>query len=168
MTDLFFNKPIKGTVSHYTESPGEQHDPNDLINALDDLLALEEVAAVRWHQYTPYFNDGEACVFGAHGPEVLLTVEADIDEDDDDYYDETRWRDTYQLFSYGEGETWEERNKNGKFEIKGVKTAVVQNRLAALEKEMEYHEVILSDKFGDPAEVIYDGEKFTVEHYDHD
>lgn len=169
MTDTFFDKPIQGDISHYTDSPGEQHDPSDLIDALDYLLALEEVAAVRWNQYTPYFNDGEACVFGANSPEVLLTVEVEADEDDEDY-DETHWRSAYDLYEYeyGEGDSWEERRANMKYEIKGVNTAVVQNRLTALEKEMEYHEVILSDKFGDPAEVIYDGEKFVVEHYDHD
>lgn len=167
MTDAFYNKPIEGTISHYTDPPGEQHDPDDLINALDAVVEMPEVAKVRWKQYTPYFNDGEACVFGAHSPEVLLVVEANIDEDEDDY-DETYWRGTYDLFSYGDGKTWEERNQNGKYEVKGVKTAVIQNRLAALEKEMEYHEVILSDKFGDPAVVVYDGEKFVVEHYDHD
>lgn len=172
MTDTFYDRPIKGTISHYTESPGEQHHPDDLINALDALISLPEVAKVRWTQYTPYFNDGEACVFGVNSAEVLLTVEAndEVDEEDDEYddYDQTHWRSTYELHEYGEGDTWEERRANMKYEIKGVNTAHVENKLAALEEEMNYHEVILSDKFGDPAEVTYDGEKFVVEHYDHD
>lgn len=26
-----------------------------------------EIKAIGWQQYTPYFNDGDACVFGMHG-----------------------------------------------------------------------------------------------------
>lgn len=163
MTDKFFDKPIEGTVSHYTDTPGEQHDPDQLLHYLDRLLGMEEIAAVRWTQYTPHFNDGEACVFRVHAPEVLLTVEVDKDE-----YDESRWRGEYDLFVYGEGKDWEERRENGKYEVNGISTVIVKERLEELEEEMNYHEVILSDKFGDPAEVTYDGEKFTVEHYEHD
>lgn len=158
MTDKLFDKPIHGTISHYTDSPGEQHDPDVLLHYLDRVLALEEVAKVRWNQYTPYFNDGDACVFSIHSPEVLLTVEANLDEDDDDYYDETRWRSTWDLYEYS----------SGNYNIKGVDTTKVKEVLSELEDEMDFHEVILSDKFGDPAEVTYDGEKFVVEHYSHD
>jgi hypothetical protein len=170
MTDKFFDKPIHGTVSHYTDSPGEQHDPDVLLHYLDSLLELEEVAKVRWNQYTPYFNDGDACVFNVHSPEVLLAVEAEeANEDDEDWdYDEGRWRGPYDLFTYGWGESWQERNESGKYEVAGVDTTKVKKRLQELEDEMNYHEVILSDRFGDPAEVTYDGEKFVVEHYSHD
>lgn len=163
MTDTFYDKPIQGQISRFTDAPPDQHDPSELIAALDALLAMEEVASVRWYQYTPYFNDGDACVFGIRGVEVLLTVEKADDENDDDKY-----RPSYSLWEYGPGETWEERRANMKPEIKGVNTAQVENRLSALEAEMRYHEIILSEKFGDPAEVVYDGEKFVVEHYDHD
>lgn len=167
MTNTLFDKPIHGTISYYADEPGEQHDPAELLKALDHLLELEEVHSVRWRQYTPYFNDGDACVFNVHEPEVLLTSEALFDEDEDDY-DQTKWRSTYDLWSYGPGDSWEERRNNSVYEIDGVNTEEVERRLGALGHEMNYHDVLLHKKFGDPAEVIYDGEKFTVEHYDHD
>lgn len=34
-----------------------------------------EVKAVKWTQYTPHFNDGDACTFSVHGPEFALTNE---------------------------------------------------------------------------------------------
>lgn len=47
------------------------------------------VQAIRWTQYTPYFNDGDACTFGVHdfcykegGPTVF-----DGKDDDDDWED---------------------------------------------------------------------------------
>ena len=39
-----------------------------LKEAFKELFeAHPELSAVRWTQYTPYFNDGDACVFSVHG-----------------------------------------------------------------------------------------------------
>lgn len=38
------------------------------------FAAHPEVAAIRWRQYTPYFNDGEACYFSVCEPEIKLTT----------------------------------------------------------------------------------------------
>lgn len=53
--------------------------------------ALKEVfeqhpnlVAIRWRQYTPYFNDGSECIFGIHGVYFKL---ADGKEEDGDYED---------------------------------------------------------------------------------
>lgn len=41
--------------------------------AMDDLFAaFPQVAAIRWTQYTDYFNDGDPCVFHVHDPSVRL------------------------------------------------------------------------------------------------
>lgn len=36
------------------------------------FAAHPEVKALRWRQYTPYFNDGDECRFGIHEPEVRV------------------------------------------------------------------------------------------------
>jgi hypothetical protein len=41
---------------------------------------------ITWTQYTPYFNDGEPCVFGVRTASIL-TVSADNDDDDDNRED---------------------------------------------------------------------------------
>lgn len=38
------------------------------------FAAYPEVEAIKWQQYTPYFNDGEACCFGVCEPEIKLTM----------------------------------------------------------------------------------------------
>lgn len=43
------------------------------------------VVAIRWTQYTPYWQDGDACVFRANDPELQL-FEPD-DEDSERYFD---------------------------------------------------------------------------------
>jgi hypothetical protein len=43
--------------------------------------ANPEVEAVKWAQYTPYFNDGEPCEFTVHDPETKLVGDGDYDYD---------------------------------------------------------------------------------------
>jgi hypothetical protein len=43
--------------------------------------------AVRWRQYTPYFNDGDACVFRVCEPEFKVTGEDDGGDDGDGFLD---------------------------------------------------------------------------------
>ena len=42
----------------------------------DFFAEFPVVTAIRWAQYTPYFNDGEACVFSVHEPS--LRTDADF------------------------------------------------------------------------------------------
>ena len=48
----------------------------------------EDVRAVQWVQYTPYFNDGDPCVFRAYTRGVMLTTdEGEVDDFDfDEHY----------------------------------------------------------------------------------
>lgn len=44
-----------------------------------------DVYGIKWTQYTPHFNDGDACVFSLHSIYTFKTQEAF--ESDDDLYD---------------------------------------------------------------------------------
>ena len=69
------------------------HGKNAVQIAVKQLFEkAPEVKAVRWRQYTPYFNDGDACEFSIH--EVYYrftpwTPDADNEDEDDnsDYGD---------------------------------------------------------------------------------
>lgn len=60
--------------------------------------AAPHVQAVVWSQYTPYFNDGEECVFSVNTP-IFVTKNFDPDdlqdpyeyEDDEEYGSESFW-----------------------------------------------------------------------------
>lgn len=53
---------------------------------LDQLFApvLDAGLEVRWQQYTPYFNDGDACTFRVGEPEFRVTGK---EEDDEDFHE---------------------------------------------------------------------------------
>lgn len=45
-----------------------------VVPAFAQLFAdFPNVQAIRWTQYTPWFNDGDPCVFSANDPDVLLS-----------------------------------------------------------------------------------------------
>lgn len=173
MTDVFDGRSISGDINHYTEGLKEQDDPQLFLDALDELLAVPGVIAVRWRQYTPYFNDGDPCVFSIYGAEVA--VEGDkaetYYENDLGYEFETNqqiFRDVYDLYDYDQpGYTYENRPLK---KIAGVDTMQLQKALKKFEEVLESgtHYVVLQQKFGDPAEVTANKDGFHVEFYEHD
>lgn len=149
----FLGVPIEGEISHYSSKKiPTQSDPQVLLDKLQALFDHPLVEAVKWRQYTPYFNDGDACVFSAYGASVRLVGGDDEAGDyEDGFY--TPWDIGY----YSETK-----------DIPGVEE--VRALLRALDDEIESgaHDIILNEKFGDPAEVIATEGGFEVEFYEHD
>lgn len=57
-----------------------------------------DVAAIRWRQYTPYFNDGEPCTFKVSDPEVLLIGRnPEVDEYNEGEDGEEGWEYSWEL-----------------------------------------------------------------------
>lgn len=47
-----------------------------IVNELKAFFAENpEVQRLQWQQYTPYFNDGEECVFSVYSPSAALAVD---------------------------------------------------------------------------------------------
>lgn len=107
----------------------------------------ELVRAVRWRQYTPYFNDGDACVFSVHG------VEAQTADEGGDY-DDGFW----ESYSFGHG---------GKYDTPDLPH--VKAALGEMEAKLNEWTEMLETAFGDHAQVVItrDGE-VTIDEYEHD
>ena len=58
-----------------------------LIEAATQQLfkSCPELESVFWHQYTPYFNDGESCEFSVHEPYFTLVGDVDYDSYEGSY-----------------------------------------------------------------------------------
>jgi flagellin-like hook-associated protein FlgL len=37
----------------------------------------EDLAGIKWSQYTPYFNDGDSCEFGSHNHDANIILKSD-------------------------------------------------------------------------------------------
>lgn len=112
------------------------------VGALFKVFFAEypDVKAVGWTQYTPHFNDGDACVFGV-GELCLSTKDVDFSEVTD-MYDE------------------EESGFQDSYSVKGP----LKNALGRLSLDPD----ILEAAFGDHALVIATPAGFHVSEYSHD
>lgn len=114
----------------------------------DFFEAAPECKTVTWTQYTPYFNDGDACVFGVNEPSFSSNLPEDIEEMS--YYGdgspEDGWLHTY-------------RNRSDNPAYKN------------LERKLQEIDTLL-ESLGDHSQILVanypDGIKVTVESYDHD
>ena len=67
----------------------EEHGEEALKEAFKTFFdTYPEVKAVTWTQYTPYFNDGDACNFFVNDFEIDDEYEDDEDCDEDEYEDD--------------------------------------------------------------------------------
>lgn len=122
-----------------------------LKEALDDVLKTG-ISKIRWTQYTPYFNDGEACVFRVNDPVFyidngMVPKHFSLEEDEEDgggWY-------------YASNYSAEKNGDNFPPEIERL-----NNMFAHLDN---YY---FLNAFDDHSEVVYDGEEFEINDYSHD
>ncbi len=138
------------------------------VDALKGVFTTGVIKAVRWTQYTPYFNDGEPCVFGTG--EIYYRF-ADLDDEDaqgGDYEDGylSAYEDEYVKTLGGSNWDYETRQH--------VHYDGVDPVTAALVKELNErfnsgrHLVDLGRIFGDHARVTATPDRFIVDEYEHD
>lgn len=161
--------PCKGYKTRYEQWSGEK-----FLELLDAVLDHPRVLAVRWRQYTPYFNDGDPCEFGVgefgvkiakeEGEkfEYLLVEDDDFDEDDEDQEGDygDGFISDYGLWDYEPGNYSKRVYKPGMEEIAAI--------LSPLQEAQGHCETFLYDSFGDHAVITATKEGFRLEEYSHD
>lgn len=169
MTDREFGgKPVTGDYTHSSFDITDG-DPQDFLASLDALFKHDDVLAISWTQYTPYFNDGEACVFNAYEPQSIrlksaLENQGEYDEAEEYFGEEAGWVDiwgaltdyTYQSTPTG----YVKVPKEGWVRPEWADTVKAVNPGA--------YETSLLETFGDHAKVVATRDGFEVEYYDHD
>ena len=125
------------------------------------------ITAVVWTQYTPYFNDGEACVFSVHeatftnapDPENIRWGEYNGDEED-------VWATDNITYVLNSDRTYHKETREAIIAAGGVDA----DSCSAFERMLmssEMEDVFLA-MFGDHVKVIATRDGFDVEDYDHD
>lgn len=142
---------------------GEQYNPRNIpqpataaefMEAIDAILSIPGIYGIRWNQYTPAFNDGDACEFSVNDIAVRLTPLDDEEDERGDYED--GWLETYSL-SYDRKEFKELSDEH----FEALKKAVSNwDKLNADE--------VARRNFGEHAQVTATFEGFSVDFYEHD
>lgn len=140
-----------------------------------------EITAIRWVQYTPYFNDGDTCEFGVHEAVVTNLEGDDLDDvthygeydgDRDDVYAEygNAPRDSeFFCVTSVTGTHWKTHEPKGPA-IFDDRTAADLDKLNALLAQLQSSalEDLMKDTFGDHVCVTATRTGFDIDEHDHD
>lgn len=118
------------------------------------------VTAIHWTQYTPYFNDGDECVFGVGDIYFTNATPEQFEEDiarwgDYEGEDENVWSESAWGFKY---------HKDRYYKGINIDQAEEFSKLVG-SSDMEE---VMEAMFGDHVRVVATREGFDVREYDHD
>jgi hypothetical protein len=164
------------------------------VAEIDKILAVPGVEAIRWTQFTPYFNDGDECSFGVH--EIRIKIEG-AELEDYDYERDDGFASAYSLFEYngtyehpGEYPPYVAKGRPGHeeyeaavkdvqakgrlyyspenktFVVNGFDTTPIRDAVKAFNTYEFEH--VLETNFGDHAEVTATKDGFSIEFFDHE
>jgi hypothetical protein len=149
---------------------------NEISNLKKDALTLSKevfndwckeifekhpkVESFGWNQYTPYFNDGDTCVFSANTDYIIVNGE---------YADDAEWSSEKNVTNWGtynrEKKVYEGRvevlNENYDRDL-DIASTEIRNFLATFDDDFFYN------SFGDHTEITVTKEGIEVDDYDHD
>lgn len=126
------------------------------------LEKYPEIKRLSWTQYTPYFNDGEPCVFSVGDLFGFLDI-----EDECDYEGSLPIYDWY----FNEEKDYQKKFMDQMREMFGSveKVKELSNDFKSLQKAFnKIPEDIMEQIFGDHAKIIVTKDGLDVEEYDHD
>lgn len=160
MSTEVFGRPITGDINKGYDSRVEQFPNEDFLPLLDAVLNAGGIDKVRWHQYTPSFNDGDPCTFTLGEFEVWLT---DTDEDSEEGDSEDGWVSEYYISDYVDTVNPSTRGyeRTGKPGLEDAFPA-----LGALGNKARHFAVFLEDTFGNGSQIVATPAGFEVEYYD--
>ena len=171
----FIDLPITGDKNP-THTPSEQRPRSELEHALRDVLDLPMISAVRWRQYTPYFNDGDACVFGV-GEVTFALAGHRYDGDGDGYFDGDTVTDYGDGFYSSYDDDYQAVLGSTAYDLETRTYRVAHSpNPEASEAVLHLTDVIysgahnasLGELFGDHAVVTASKTGFVIDGYDHD
>lgn len=169
-TKSFLGIPVEGDISTGSKST-PQRPLEEFAPILQAVLNDRTIVEFGWSQYTPYFNDGDPCVFSAHSVWVRTDTDADVENDDGENDEDTFTMDYGMHPSIG-GLPFEVNPETGRYEhgsYQGPDEARYHRcrALNAAVQSGEFNNVLL-EAFGDHANIKVTRTGIQVETYEHD
>lgn len=159
-TRTAFGIPLTGEEPYFARrGRGEQKPLSDLEPLIRAALDDPAIDALNWKQYTPYFNDGDECVFSAYGVGVKLHGDLPEDVDLDDFDSEDGFIETYEL-----------KYSKDALQLSDETFSRVYPTVQALEQAIgggQFNDA-LYEEFGDHCTVSVYPDRIVLESYEHD
>lgn len=164
MTRHFMGIEVEGHYNH-GRSYYEQRPMEELVPYFREAFE-KGIKAISWHQYTPYFNDGEPCEFGigdisyTSNPVVAAAWVQEEYGDEDDRYDESGEiiKDFVPTDFYSYEEPWSVKYPHPDGFKKGD---IVFPSMSSFEQ-------VLNETFGDHTTIVVTPERVVQFEYDHE
>lgn len=150
----------------------EKSAAKDIMSLLKLLMKNNPLLlGMRWNQYTPHFNDGDACEFGVHGPYFKFVDSVNPEEKDENgEVDDSQFSDSWlEAGQFGElNNKWfdEKADILNHKEITALKKTV--NEATEVFDKLSFMEVELKDMFGDGYQITVTADGIESEDYGHD
>ncbi len=107
---------------------------------------------LEWMQYTPYFNDGDACVFSVHTPDLCRFVESAVNEEDADDEEDEEDEDSDDSIGLGSVDAYDNPDSNWSIAaIEGLTREALQSLSVTWD---DLPEEVLEAAFGDHAKIV--------------
>jgi hypothetical protein len=135
------------------------------------FAAHPEAKAIVWTQYTPYFNDGEACTFSVHDFQLMVEDEAmaeDVKKVADYIGDGEGHRGAYQAVDSAVDCDYYAKKVGVSKRLLTPAERTLIDGLDALAKACHQIEDVLEMTFGDHVKVTATRKGFEVNEYSHD
>lgn len=139
------------------------------------------VQAAVWTQYTPYFNDGDECVFGVNDPFFILSgfdpeeLESPYSYEDDDSYVLVQEKPSDSSLRYMQQQIEENgsyadhyRQRLEQIKAQDEKYPNLAEQCDQFKKLIMKNEELMKDMFGDHCSVYLTKDNSYVEEYEHD
>lgn len=139
----------------------------EVVSFLKELVAAGDVIKrVNWTQYTPYFNDGDACEFNVHDVYFTLT------EETVKFLNERGFKVGYNSRDFEVDEEYSSYDIKRSIDVINYdKMGNVGYVMDALDKFSDFisdNPEALKTAFGDHAQVVVTADGIEVEEYEHD
>jgi hypothetical protein len=120
----------------------------------------EKVDSFSWNQYTPYFNDGDTCVFSANTDYIKVNGE---------YAEECEWMNENIVTNWGTYNR-ETRKYEGRVEVPNSSyDAELSKAVGEIQDFLcNFDNDFFMSRFGDHTEITVSREGIEVEDYEHD
>ena len=123
-----------------------------LIDKLKKAKNEYPIEAIRWRQYTPFFNDGSPCVFEVMDLELLLKKE------------------NIEYFAIASGDAYLDEGPNDLYYLPfynlDLKKLPILKQLDKFFREIEPE--YFRRAFDDHVEITFDGNEFDIQEYEHE
>lgn len=166
---------VKGAVKELKKAENEfKKQGKELVSKLKDLIRLSpHIEAIRWSQYTPYFQDGDPCEFGVNELEFKFSEE--LSGAGDRAANKTRLENYDDSDFYGFGEYSDNdltkflNERTDILNFKDIKLVEdVVNAITEIHETLSEMDDILKSVLGDHVQVTVTREGIETEEYEHE